>query len=78
MEAGGVAAGPVESFYKAVLQRVATAREYDRNGRSCSKRRPRRLGATRRGDHAHLPAHEFGGKGKESVVQRMPAKRRDS
>jgi hypothetical protein len=30
------------------------------------------------GQRSRSPAHEFGGKGRESVAQRMPAKRRDS
>ena len=68
MDSRGISARPVQALDQAVANRIAAAREHDRDDRRRRERCARRLRAARCGDHAHPPADEIGGERRQPIV----------
>ena len=68
MDARGIATWPIEALDQSVLDRVAAARENNRNCRRCRLRRPCRLGPAGRDDHVYLAANQISRQCRQPIV----------
>src|SRR6185437_14318422 len=66
--AGRISTGASEAGDETIFHRIATARKYDRNGRSCRLGYDCWMQAACRNDDPHLAADEVGGQCAQSIL----------